>query len=107
MRQLQKFNNKIFYTLDSVDINDNRSHSAKIWNRTTDKRKGRNAEMRFAPYLLYKYVYFSSSTNFHNRAAIAPPISGATMKIQRLLRAVPPANNAGPMLRAGLTLVPV
>ena len=64
------------------------------------------------PYLMLPYVvtaYFLAgvSTTFHIRAASAAPISGPTMNIHRLVRAVPPSNSAGPMLRAGFTDVPV
>lgn len=52
--------------------------------------------------------YFSSvSIAFQSIAAIAPPTSGPTMKIQRFVSAVPPWKSAGPIERAGLTDVPV
>ncbi len=40
-------------------------------------------------------------------AARIPPTSGATMKSQTWLSAVPPTTSAGPRLRAGFTEVPV
>ena len=44
---------------------------------------------------------------FQMPAAQAPPTNGPTMKIQRLVRAVPPWKMAGANERAGFTDVPV
>jgi hypothetical protein len=52
--------------------------------------------------------YFSDgSMSFQMPAAQAPPTKGPMMKIQRLVRAVPPWKMAGAILRAGFTEVPV
>ena len=55
-------------------------------------------------YLLQDYL---SSIAFQAKAAIAAPMNGPTIKIQRLVSAVPPWNNAGAIERAGFTEVPV
>ena len=52
-------------------------------------------------------VDYLLSMIFQTQALSAAPINGATMKIQRLVSAVPPWKMAGAMLRAGLTDVPV
>ena len=44
---------------------------------------------------------------FQATADNAAPISGATINSHNCESATPPSNNAGPMLRAGLTDVPV
>ena len=54
-----------------------------------------------------KVYFFAGSMIFHTSAASAPPTNGPTMKIQRLAKAEPPWNRAGPMERAGFTDVPV
>lgn len=51
--------------------------------------------------------YFSSAKYFHVKAERAAPRKGAAMKSQSCDKACPPSNRAGPMLRAGLTEVPV
>ena len=56
---------------------------------------------------LNNYFSLLESITFHTQADRAPPAIGATMKIQRLLNAVPPWNSAGPIERAGFTEVPV
>lgn len=51
--------------------------------------------------------YSLVSMTFQIPAAARAPTKGPTMKIQRLVRAVPPWKMAGAILRAGFTLVPV
>jgi hypothetical protein len=47
------------------------------------------------------------SSIFQTRAAAIAPTTGATMNSHNWPQAFPPANKAGPKLRAGLTEVPV
>ena len=56
---------------------------------------------------IYAYSVSGLAINFQTRAAIAAPTSGAKINSQTCDNASPPANNAGPKLLAGLTLVPV
>lgn len=48
-----------------------------------------------------------AAKNFHTSALHAAPTKGATMKSHSCERACPPSSKAGPILRAGLTDVPV
>ena len=51
--------------------------------------------------------FFSGAMAFQMKAASAPPTSGPMMNTHRSAMACPPWNKAGPILRAGFTLVPV
>ena len=51
------------------------------------------------------YLHFSQEKHFQTRAAKAPPTSGAAMNTQRSANAWPPAKRAGPMERAGFTVL--
>ena len=65
--------------------------------------------MNFAKNMIIFYCNYSGlvSIALHIKAAIDAPISGPTMKIHKLAKAVPPWKSAGPIERAGLTDVPV
>ena len=53
------------------------------------------------------YRFSSPPIAFQTNALTAAPTNGATMKSHNCDNARPPSNKAGPMLRAGLTDVPV
>lgn len=60
-----------------------------------------------ALYVAWCCYYLCGQIAFQTPAEQAAPTSGATMNSHSCDSAVPPSNSAGPMLRAGLTDVPV
>ena len=58
-------------------------------------------------FLFYLKKYYSLPITFHTIALKAAPMNGPMMNTHNSLKALPPSNTAGAMLRAGLTDVPV
>lgn len=61
----------------------------------------------FYVFIRQRLSYLPPPRVFHTNELNAAPINGATMKSQSCSKACPPSTNAGPMLRAGFTEVPV
>jgi hypothetical protein len=91
-------------------LGDGAKSNKKIIRSQTQKTVEVNIPRRFH-FITSKYDYFLQlqlqASIFHTPAANTAPINGATMKIHKSAKALPPAKTAGPIERAGFTEVPV
>ncbi len=110
-REKTKGNDNIDVTTRGIAANTLNKGGSEKWvveKKWTGYKKSRQAQGPVGTDMCVMKNYFSSvSIAFQSIAAIAPPTSGPTMKIQRFVSAVPPWKSAGPIERAGLTDVPV